>query len=201
MPNDPLPPDIDPRSGCRLPLPDRDALGPEARKIYDAFADPSRGSLAGLQGPGGIKLHSETAALLGEPLTRYLRFECGLAPRLRELAVLVTARECDSRFEWAAHEGQALKDGVPQATIDVVKHDRALDGLAEEEREIVEFGRELFGKRRVAPETFARLHARYGTAMLMDLVFLMGNYASTAALLTAVDAQVPEGRPLLPPRR
>jgi hypothetical protein len=32
----------------------------------------------------------------------------------------------------------------------------------------------------------------------MDLISLMGNYAATAALLTAVDAQVPEGRPLLP---
>jgi hypothetical protein len=33
---------------------------------------------------------------------------------------------------------------------------------------------------------------------LVELVLLMGNYASTAALLCAFDVQVPEGKPLLP---
>jgi len=34
---------------------------------------------------------------------------------------------------------------------------------------------------------------------LVELVMLMGNYAATAALLTAFDMQLPEGqKPLLP---
>ena len=39
---------------------------------------------------------------------------------MRELAILTTAREMDSQFEWVAHEPEALKEGVEQSVIDVV---------------------------------------------------------------------------------
>jgi len=42
------------------------------------------------------------------PLNRYLRHEAGLGGRVRELAILTTARELGSQFEWAAHEPEAL---------------------------------------------------------------------------------------------
>jgi 4-carboxymuconolactone decarboxylase len=98
------PDDIDPQSGCRLPLPRRDELGPEGSRIYDGLSDPNGGTLRGLRGPGGIMLHSEELARLARPVNRYLRHESCLGPRLRELAILATARELDSQFEWAAHE-------------------------------------------------------------------------------------------------
>src|SRR5207247_1346085 len=34
------PPDVDLQSGCRLPLPKREELGPDARLVYDSLADP-----------------------------------------------------------------------------------------------------------------------------------------------------------------
>ena len=52
------PADIDPQSGCRLPLPKREELGPDAQLVYDSLADPRGASLRGLRGPGGILLHS-----------------------------------------------------------------------------------------------------------------------------------------------
>ena len=42
-------------------------------------------------------------------LNRYLRFEAGFTPRMREIAILATAREMDSQFEWCAHEPEALE--------------------------------------------------------------------------------------------
>ncbi len=49
------------------------------------------------------------------------------------------------------------------------------------------------------PGTFARALSRFGRRGLVDLVALMGNYASTAALLTAFDMQLDPGqKPLLP---
>ena len=65
--------DIDPQSGCRLPLPHRDELSPEGRLIYDSLADPNGGTLRGLRGPGGILLHSEELARRARPLNQYLR--------------------------------------------------------------------------------------------------------------------------------
>ena len=47
--------------------------------------------------------------------------------------------------------------------------------------------------------TFARSLQHFGRRSLVDLVALMGNYAGTAALLTAFDMQLePNQSPLLP---
>jgi 4-carboxymuconolactone decarboxylase len=196
------PDDIDPQSGCRLPLPDRDALSPEGRRIYDSLADPNGGTLRGLRGPGGIQLHSEELARRSRPVNRYLRNEAGLGPRLRELAILATARELDSQFEWAAHEEEARRAGVSPDLIETIRHCRPLDAIDPDDALIVALAREIFTARKVAPATFAQALARFGRKRLVELVALMGNYAATAALLTAFDMQLDPGRePPLPPGR
>jgi len=52
----------------------------------------------------------------------------------------------------------------------------------------------------VAPATFARSMRHFGRRALVDLVALMGNYAGTAALLTAFDMQLDPGQPPLLPQ-
>src|SRR5258708_6831884 len=99
-----LPKDIHPESRSRLPLPKREALDEQGRRVYDSVLDPKRPTLAGFQGPAGIWLHSPRVAEPIREFNRILRNEVPLEPRLRELAILVTAREFDSQFEWTAHE-------------------------------------------------------------------------------------------------
>jgi len=67
-------------------------------------------------------LHSPELSRRARPLNRYLRHEAGLGGRVRELAILTTARELDSQFEWAAHEPEAVAEGVSQEIIDIIKH-------------------------------------------------------------------------------
>jgi 4-carboxymuconolactone decarboxylase len=194
-----LPADIDPESGYRLPHPKREELDGDAKKIYDAHADPKGGSHAGLRGPGGIRLHSPRLAVLNSPLSQYMRHEAGIPLKVRELAILATARELDSQFEWTAHEPVALRVGVPQSTVDIVKYRKPTAGLPDEEAVVIEFARELFGRRRVSSETFARALKLFGRRMLVDIVNTMGSYSCTAALLTAFDIQLHPGKePLLP---
>jgi 4-carboxymuconolactone decarboxylase len=196
------PSDIHPDSGYRLPPPSRDALDEAGQQVFDYFADPNSPSYVGLHGPGGVRLHSPRVAELLQPLNHYLRRESGIPSAVRELAILATARELDSQFEWTAHEPAALAAGVSAQTIDVIRHRRPLDGLAEREQVVIALGREMFGAHRVSAETFARAHREFGTKMLVDLVSVMGNYASTAALLCAFDVQLhPDWKPLLPVSR
>ena len=193
------PEDVDPASGCRLPLPRRDQLDDAGRQTYDSLADPKGGSIRGLRGPGGILLHSPGLSRLTRPLNRYLRHEAGLGGRVRELAILTTARELDSQFEWAAHEPEALSEGISLEIIEIIKHRMNTNGLDEADAIVIELGREIFGARRVASTTFARSLRQFGGRALVDLVALMGNYAGTAALLTAFDMQLdPNQPPLLP---
>ena len=189
----PRPPDIDPQSGNRLPLPVRDGLDDDAKRTYDQLADPGGGSLAGLRGPGGMRLHSPLLSACLRPANLYLRDQAGIDPRWREVAILTTAREHDCRFEWAAHEPEARRVGVPDEVIEAIRARGPLDGLDGRSAAIIAFGRELFGKHRVSPETYRRLADGLEPRLLVDLVNLMGLYAMTAAMLIAFDAQLPEG--------
>jgi 4-carboxymuconolactone decarboxylase len=128
-----------------------------------------------------------------------MRFEAGLAVRVREIAILTTAREMDSQFEWAAHEPEARKEGVEGGVIDVIKRRMPTAGLEETDATVIELGRQIFRDHKVTSETFAKAKALFGPNKLVELVMLMGNYAGTAALLTALDMQLHPGqKPLLP---
>ena len=195
------PNDVDPISGCRLPLPKREELDEAGQRIYDSLVDPKGETIRGLRGPGGILLHSPELSQYTRPLNHYLRREAGLGGRVRELAILTTARELDSQFEWAAHEPEAIAEGISPEIIDTIKHRRDTSGLDEADAIVIEIGREIFGARKVASATFARSFRQFGRRGLVNLVALMGNYAGTAAMLTAFDMQLdPSQAPPLPLR-
>jgi 4-carboxymuconolactone decarboxylase len=193
-----MPSDIDPRSGFRLPLPNREDLDEAGKTAYDRGTRPGA-TIAGLQGPAGLQLFSPKTAAHHSAINRYLRFEAGFTPHVREVAILITAREMDSQFEWVAHEPEAIKEGVPQNVIDVIKHRRSTAGLDETDAVVIELGRQIWRDHKVTSETFAKAKSIFGPNKLIELVMLMGNYAATAALLTAVDMQLHAGKkPLLP---
>ena len=193
----PIPSDIDPQSGFRLPLLKREDLDEAGKGAYDRANTPGK-TIVGLRGPAGIHLYSTKTVEAHNAINGYLRHAAGFDPKLREVAILAVAREMDSRFEWAAHEPEALKVGVAADVVDIIKHRKPTGGLDESYAAIIEFGREVFTTHKVSAATFARLKALFKPTMLVDLVLLMGNYAGTAVLLATFDMQVPEGRPALP---
>lgn len=188
-----LPKDVYADSRCRLPLPKREELDETGQKIFDHHIDPNGGSIKGLNGPGGIRLHSPKLSAALAPTGRYLRREADFSGPIRELIILMAARGMDSQFEWAAHEPEALHEGLPQEIIDIVKYRKPVEGLPEKEATIIRFGRQLFDERRVSPDVFADALRIFGRKTLVDMVGLMGNYASTALLLAAFDMQLPDG--------
>ena len=195
------PEDINPMSGCRVPLPRREELDDAGQRAYDSLADPEGRTIRGLRGPGGILLHSPELSRYARPLNRYLRHEAGLGGRVRELAILTTARELDSQLEWAAHEPEAIREGISREIIEIIKQCEETTGLDEVDAIVIELGRQIFGARKVASATFARSLQQFGRRALVDLVALMGNYAGTAAVLTAFDMQLDPGQALPLPLR
>jgi 4-carboxymuconolactone decarboxylase len=188
-----LPKDIYPDTGNRLPPIKRDQLDELGKKLYDA-----RGP-ADAFGPGGIRLYSPPVADYMNGVNDYLRRKSGLDPRLVELAILVTARELDCEYVWTAHEPAALKAGLRQEIIEIVKYRKPLTSLEEKEAVIIRLGRESLGKHNVGSDTFARALKLFGNQGLVNIVSLVGDYASTSILLNSFDQHVrPADKPLLP---
>ncbi len=192
----PMPSDIDPQSGFRLPLPKREDLDEDGKRAFDRASTPGK-TIVGLRGPSGIHLYSPKTVDAHNVMNQYLRFQVFDA-KTREIAILTVAREMDSQFEWAAHEPEALKEGVSQHIIDVIKYRKSTQGIDETYAAIIELGRQIFRDHKVTSAAFARVKTLLPPNKLVELVLLMGNYAATAALLCAFDMQVPEGKPLLP---
>ena len=194
-----FPKDVHAESWCRLPLVRREDLPEGAKEIFDNHVTPGGDSHAGMQGPGGVRLHSPRLAELSRPAVRYLRHETGLSTRIREVAILTSAREHNSKFEWQQHERVGLREGVPPRTIDVIKHRKPVDGLDEAEAVVIEMGRQLFREHTLSSELFAKARDIFGEQKLIDLIANMGIYAATAILLAAVDMQVPPDEEILLP--
>jgi 4-carboxymuconolactone decarboxylase len=159
----PLPGDVFPDSGSRLPL-------------FDTSGSQSAVEAIRLHGSGVI-----------------VRWESPLGRALTELAILVTAREHDQPYEWSLHEMEALAVGLDPAVIDIVRHRMPLTGLGEIESIIIEVGREIFRTHTLSSETYARALDILGASNLVDIVDLMGNYTATGIRLTAVNQQMPSG--------
>ena len=188
-----FPKDVYAETGNRLPAIKKDALDDAGKKLFDV-----RGPVD-FFGPGAIRLYSPTVAEHMEGVNDYLRHKSGLDPQLVELAILVTARESDSEYVWTAHEPQGVKLGLKPETIDIVRYRRSTDGLAEKDAVIIQLGREAVGKHHVSSDVAARALNLFGKQGLVNIVSLMGDYASTAILLNAFDQHVrPADKPLLP---
>ncbi len=194
-----LPGDVHPESLSRVPLIRREDMDEDGRRFYDLVMVPQTRTLAGLQGPYGIWMHSPK---LGENLlasSQYLRFRTDLGRRLTELATLVVARELDNQFEWSAHEPAALRDGLEPHIIDIVKYRRDPVGLGEKETVIIRMGRELFRQKKVGSETYAEAVRLFGLQGVVNLSALMAHYTMIGMMLNTFDQQLHTGwEPLLP---
>lgn len=187
-------------SGFRLPLPRCEQLNAEGQAIFGrmtaAAQDPRRGAAGagpGLKGPSGIMLYSPKYFDITNNLNLYLRFESGLDGYVRELAILVVAREADNAFEWAAHQASARSAGVEDNVIEAVRCRAKTDGLGERAALIIALGRETITDHRLSRTTYDQSLRTFGAKSLVDLTGLMGNYLSTALVLTAFAIQTPQG--------
>lgn len=187
------PVEIDRESGCRVPLPRREDLDTEGQKIFDYYTSGTNEVLRGLRGPAGIWLHSPKMAESSLPLEKYLRFDAGLSEVVREVCILATACECNSAFEWAAHEPEALSVGVPEEIVQSIKFCEPSAEMEALFGTVVELIREAFTARSVSAATYDAAVSLLGVPLLVDLMTLAGAYAGTAALLAVFDMQLDAG--------
>jgi 4-carboxymuconolactone decarboxylase len=124
----------------------------------------------------------------GEHLRAYLRGDSvNLSAQIRELAMLVTARENDCQYIWHAHAAAARRAGLSDDLVNNLRDKRPLTGMSAEETAVVEFGREYFRTRRVSQPTFDAASTAFGVRGLAELTSLMGYYALLAFNINAFE--------------
>jgi 4-carboxymuconolactone decarboxylase len=184
-----------------------DELDPAQKALADTALAQSR---AALDGPLNINLRSPEMAKLAGPLGNYLRFKATAIPsRLKEIAIMLTARFWGGQYVWYSHRQYAIEAGLSPAFIavmaagerpaDMTSFIAAMAGgerpadMTSDEAIVFDFCDELLHTRQVSDAHFRALADRFGERGVVELVGLMGQY-HTISMLFAVDRYpLPEG--------
>lgn len=183
---------------ARVPTVTQDMVPEEFREAFEELTKDTGGTISG--GPNSITVNSPEMARRRSRLTSYLRYESAFPNRIRELAILATARNFDCPYIWNAHASDARDAGVSDAIIDAIRDRQPLPPMADDERAIVNFCNEFYKNHRVSASTFQIALEQFGVQHLVELTALMGHYSQTAFFLNAFEVDLPEDRtePVLP---
>ena len=182
-------------------------MTPEQRSVAEAIRSGPRaavpGSSANAATPGSPFnpwLRSPEAADLLQRLGSYLRFRSSMPPRLNEFAILITARDWTSQYEWHAHHRLALQGGLnPSVAADLAEGKRPA-GMQEDEVIVYDFCSELHRERKVSDATYKAALDKFGERGVMDLIAVSGYYVLVSMTLNVDRTPVPgDGKPPLRP--
>ncbi len=196
-----VPADIDPLSLSRFPLVQRSDLKTETDQAafdYIVGANPRE---TPLRGPGGVSLHSPGSAEPIQRLNQYLRNDSAIKGKLFELCALIGAWEIEQQYEWSGHEPAALRAGVSQKAVEIVKFSRPVEGLDEEETVVIQMGRQILRDHKLDSQLYAHAVRLFGRQGTLELAVTMGDYVLAGIMLITTDHQLPPGRPALLPTR
>ncbi|KXJ65703.1 carboxymuconolactone decarboxylase [Achromobacter xylosoxidans] len=176
----------------RIPLPTPDTMTDDQKRVYEKIVSGPRGRLVG---PLRAALHSPELAERWQALGALLRFGTSLAPRVSELAIVVTARRWNSQIEWHIHAQAARAAGIPDAVLDAIQaretpvFDNADDAV------VYEFARQIQETGQVEPDLYEQAVARWAAVGVVELTAVIGYYTMVSMTLNAHEIPMPDDAP------
>jgi len=191
----------------RFPVIQPEQMSAEQKKLFETIVSGPRAQNYGGEaakrvlsgGPFNAWMRSPEAGLKLQDVGAHIRFKSALPKHLNELAILVTAREWTSQYEWYAHKVLALKAGLDPKIIDAIAAGKRPDGMKDDEAAIYDFCSQLHRNRKVDDAAFTRVKALFGEQGVIDLVVVSGYYVAVSMTLNVAQVPVPDGSTPLKP--
>ena len=178
----------------RLAVLSSEEMTPEQVGLYREILNGPRGQgpravllstgAGGLAGPFNTMLYAPEVGHALQELGAAIRFRTHLAPRLREMAILVVARAWDSQYERSAHEPIGREAGLTEPELEALRAG-ADPGFADaQEQAAYSVVRALTGPEAdLDDEQYAAATAALGEQAMVELSTLVGYYATLALQL------------------
>jgi alkylhydroperoxidase family enzyme len=155
----------------------------------------------GLNGPDGTPLNIfGTLAHHPDMLRRWLVFAAHvlskntLPERDRELLILRTGWNCQSRYEFSQHVVIGRRCGITEAEIEMIKEGGDA-GWGALDRLLVVAADQLHDHSTISDPVWQGLAAHYTAEQMLDLVATVGNYHLVAMFLNSTGVQLDAGVP------
>lgn len=166
--------------GDRFPPLTWETMTPDQVKMAEHILAGGRPNLGG---PHNVLLRSPAWADVAEDYGGQMRFLKTMPPKLRELAIILVAREWNAEYEWQAHRTAAAQAGLDESVIKAIAEGRRPTQMMPEEAVIYNFATELLKTKQVSDPTFAAAKKQLGESGVVDLMGLMGWYQLVAMVL------------------
>ena len=177
---------------ARVPYVEREDLDTAGKEIYDRIRRDRNVPQVSLQ--FRALLHSPQATSYLTSMGAVLRFQSALPENLKELAILVVAREWNSDIEWTAHAVLAAKAGVSSDSIEAIRAKKAPSGLTDTEQVITRFLHQLLRDKTVSDELFEAAQKLLGSNGVVDLVLTCSYYTAITMAQIALQPEMEPGK-------
>jgi len=157
-----------------------DQMTPEQKTMTTNLLNGPR---QGLGGPFNVLLRSPEMGDLAQKLGEYARFRPSVPAKLRELAIIITARHWTAQYEWNAHRRAAAQAGLSADVIDAIANRKRPAKLLPDEEAVYNFATELLETKQVRDETFKSAVDKFGEKGVVDIIGVMGYYQMVSMLL------------------
>lgn len=172
------------------PLKLEDTAAGEQRALAERMLKQTR---SGLTGPFNAMLRSPEMSQSLMDLYLYFRYKTTLPRALVEFAILITAREWSTPFEWYMHYPIGRTEGLSADMLAGLRDGKQPVPMKADEAAVYAFSTELLRAHHVSDSTYAKTLAALGEKNLVDLTGLLSTYAGYAAFLNVNDAPLPPG--------
>jgi 4-carboxymuconolactone decarboxylase len=124
------------------------------------------------------------------PFRAYIRSP-ELAPRLSELAILITARHWTAQYEWFAHYPLAIKAGLDPQVAGDIAHGIRPANMKDDEAALYDLAVALHRDKKVSDEIYKTALDKFGERGMMDIIGIIGFYDITSMTLITMQAGAP----------
>jgi alkylhydroperoxidase family enzyme len=128
----------------------------------------------------------------------YLQRDSLLDPETRELAILRTAWNIHTNYEWAHHYESAKSAGLTDSQIAAIATGPSAPGWNARQRAVLTAADELRREAFVSDATWAELANYYGIKERIEIVYTVGGYTMTGLAINSFGIQTEPGYPAMP---
>ena len=191
----------------RFPVIQPEQMNAEQKKLFETIISGPRAQNYGGEaakrvlsgGPFNAWMRSPEVGMRLQAVGEHIRFKSSIPKHLNELAILVTAREWTSQYEWFAHHALAMKAGLDPKIADAIAAGKRPESMKDDEAAIYDFCTQLHRNKKVDDTAFNRVKALFGEQGVIDIVAVSGYYVAVSMTLNVAEVPVPDGTMPLKP--